>query len=494
MASTQKSTILYLLLLSCCGPLLVGAVLTVLPDNDAVLVGSTVVLRCSTQSATARIMWHEFASSSGGMVVSDGKNIIQSHPNAGRYSIIGDALDYYLQITNVQVSDGGTYLCQDITAGPPDVFRGYAELVVLGSDPVCQDFVTVTGVVIEGNSYSSECEVPYKGNLPPVMQWEGPGNFITNGTTTPTAVWSWKRFDADRTLEGGSYNCHTNFGPVFAEPGHANNTPTYTHTYQGPTILVRWGPQNLEVTPIKDVYNIGDVLTCTADSNPPSTFVWTNMRTLVTEPAGPTFTVTEELAGFTTVMRCHTEVFIEGSLYTQNIFLNVTVPAITTPTIPPESTTTTPPLADGPCGDPTGQWRSTNPNAILCVEMDSKGNLLTLIRNGTDPFFVAGNGKTVFDDHKHIGFTGIWPTGAGVGGFTGECHSCFGDEVILLSGLSRNKAETSQCGASAGTHLTLLYVMTRSGPPCRGLELDVYNPNPKMMKKMGIKARPYIPH
>jgi hypothetical protein len=427
------------------------------------------------------------------MIVSDGKNIIQSHPNSGRYSIVGDEMDYHLEIRNVTVADGGTYLCQDINSGPPSVFRGYAELVVLASDPECQDFVTVTGVVIEGNSYSSECEVHYKGNLKPVMKWEGPGNFVTNGSTTEEFVWSWKRFTADRALEGGSYNCHTNFGEVISEPGHANNTPTYENTYQGPTILVRWGPQNLEVTPIKEIYNIGDVLTCTADSNPPSTFVWTNMRTLVTEPAGPTFTITEDLAGFEQVMRCHTEVFIEGSLYTQNIFVNVTVPAITTPTIPPSSTSTTPAPADGPCLDPTGQWSSTNPHAVLCVEMDDKGNLLTLIRNGTDPFFVAGNGKTVIDDYKHIGFTSVWPTGAGVGGFTGECHNCYGTEVILLSGLSRNKAEAPGCGASGGTHFTQLYVMTRSGPPCRGLELDVYNPKQDMMKKMGIKARPYKP-
>ena len=438
-------------------------------------------------------MWTEFATGSGGTIVSDGKNIIQSHPNSARYSIVGGALDYHLQIRNVTVADGGTYLCQDINSGPPATFRGYAELIVLDSDPVCQDFVTVTGVVIEGNSYSSECEVNYKGNIAPLMAWEGPGNFITNGSTTPEFVWSWKRFTADRELEGGAYNCHTNFGPISAEPGHANNTPSYEHTYEGPTIHVRWGPQQLEVTPIKDSYDIGDVLTCTADSNPPAAFVWTNMRTLIQEPVGPTFIITEELAGLEQVMRCHAEVFIEGSLFTQNVFVNVSVPAITTPTIPPQSTTTTAPPADGPCTDPTGQWSATNPHAVLCVEVDAKGNLLTLIRNGTDPYFVAGNGKTQIGDYRHIGFSGIWPAGFGVGGFTGECHSCFGNEVILLSGLSRNKAVAPTCGQSEGTHLTSLYVLTRSGPPCRGLELDVYNPKPWVTEKMGVKVRPYIP-
>lgn len=490
----MKST-LALLVLCCCGPLLASATLVTVPSNDAVLVGSTVILRCTANQGppNTRIMWNEFASGSGGSVVSDGKGIIASHPNAARYSIVGGELDYHLQISNVTLADGGTYLCQDILSGPPNTFRGYAELIVLESDPVCLDFVTVTGVVIEGDSYSSECNVNYKGNIAPDMTWTGPGNFITNGSTTINFVWTWKRFTADRAIEGGSFNCLTNFRPVLAEPGYANNTPEYQHAYLGPPVHVRWGPQNIQISPIKIQYDIGDVLTCSADSNPVATYVWTNMRTLVSEPAGPTYTVREDLAGFDTVMRCHAQVFIEGTLFTQDAFVNVTVPAITTPTIPPQSTTTTPPPADGPCRDLTGQWSSTNPHAVLCVEVDSKGNLLTLIRNGTDPFFVAGNGKTMIDDYRHIGFTGIWPTGNGVGGFTGECHNCYGDEVILLSGLSRNKAEAPGCGESAGTHLIRLYVLTRSGPPCRGMELDVYNPKPWIQEKMGVKVRPYKP-
>lgn len=486
-------SILCLLILTCCGIQQARAVLTTVPSNDAVLVGSTVELHCtaSVGPPTTRIMWTEFASGSGGMIVSDGKGIISSHPNNARYSIVGGELDYHLQITNVQVSDGGTYLCQDINSGPPNVFRGYAELVVLESDPVCQDFITVTGVVIEGDSYSSECEVNYKGNLAPQMAWRGPGDFVTNSSITSEFVWSWKRFTADRSIEGGAFECITNFGPVIAEPGHAENTPVYSHIYEGPSVHVRWGPRNMEVAPIKPQYFVGDIITCSADSNPQATFIWTNMRTLVNELPGADFPVTNNLAGYDQVMRCHAEVFIEGSLFTQDTFVNVSVAAITEPTTPAVSTSSTAPPAEGPCNDLTGQWSATNPHAVLCVEMDAKGNLLTLLRNGSDPYFVAGNGKTQLNDYRHIGFTGIWPAPNGVGGFTGECHSCYGDEVILLSGLSRNKREAPGCGESGGTHFTRLYVLTRSGPPCRGLELDVYNPKPWVSEVMGVKVRPY---
>lgn len=496
MASTQKATILYLLLLSCCGPLLVRAVLTEVPLNDAVLVGSTVVLRCSATTSAARIMWNEFASSAGGVIVSDGKNLVQSHPNVDRYSIVGGPTDFHLEIRNVQISDGGTYLCQDVESGPPTRWRGYAELVVLESDPVCQDFVTVTGVCLEGNSYASECTLNYKGNIVPNMEWVGPGSFVTNGSSTSSFVWAWKRFTAHRDLENEQFNCSTLFLPPAIRPEHADNAPSYSYTYEGPLLKIQWGPggpENVHMTPRKDIYDVGDVLTCSVDTKPPSTYRWTNMNTLITEPVGATFLITEALAGAEWTMRCNTEVFIEGSAYVQNGFINITVAAITTPSTSPATTTTTEPSADGPCNDPTGQWTSTNPNAVLCVEMDAKGNLLTLLRNATDLFFVPGNGKSVADNHDHIGFTAVWPTGAGVGGFTGECHSCYGDEVILLSGLSRNKAEADECGSSAGTHFTKLYVLTRSGPPCRGMELVVYNPNPKMMKRMGIKAIPWIP-
>jgi len=92
-------------------------------------------------------------------------------------------------------------------------------------------------------------------------------------------------------------------------------------------------------------------------------------------------------------------------------------------------------------------------------------------------------------DYKHIGFSCQWQIPGPVGGFVGECHNCRGVETILLSGLARNIYDSEECGKSAGVYLTKLYALTRVGPPCRGMELDVYNPNPEQMEKMGIKAR-----
>jgi len=249
----------------------------------------------------------------------------------------------------------------------------------------------------------------------------------------------------------------------------------------------------MQIAPLKPFYEIGDVVTCTADSKPTPRFVWTNMRTLVSSPPGEDYVVTEDIEGHNQTMRCNANVLIEGGLYTNDVFAPINVPARTTPTTPTTTPSSTTPAADGPCDDLTGRWSSTNPNAQLCIEMDTKGNLLTLIRNGTDLYLVPGNGKTVYGDFKHVGFSAIWPPGqGGVAGFSGECHKCHGDEVLLLSGLSREKVMSPGCGQSDGTRLTKLYVMTRYGPPCRELDMDVYRPTEAHIRQMRIPAKHII--
>lgn len=53
---------------------------------------------------------------------------------------------------------------------------------------------------------------------------------------------------------------------------------------------------------------------------------FTNMRTLITEPEGPTFEILPELEGYNQTLRCHSRVTIEGTVYTIDGFLSVYVP------------------------------------------------------------------------------------------------------------------------------------------------------------------------
>jgi len=441
-------------------------------------------------------MWTEFASSEFGAVISDGRGLVPTHPNVARYSIVGNEAthEFHLQISNVSYSDGGTYLCQDVQGAPPAVFRRFATMVVLETEPQCTDYATGSGTVIEHGLYSSECTVNYRGNIHPTFEWFGPaGGFTQNGTRPPNSVWSWMYFTAVRGIHGQVFYHDTNFREIQVDPGYADNLPTLTHRHTGPVLFVAWPPNIINVTPIKPTYEVGDVLLCSPDSNPVSTVQWTNMRTLEPAPPGPTFTVTSDLLGFDQPMRCAANMLVDGSFYYNDVFVNVSVP--TPPTIPTTTTPapTTAPPADGPCQSISGRWQSSNPSATICFDVDMRGNLFIIIRNGTDLYFVAGRGKTVYNDYRHVGFTAHWPN-TGIAGFSGECHSCFGNEVLLFSGLSRNKFENDVCGESAGTHLTNLYVFTRSGPACIGMEVDEVRTNdPSIVDRLGVKAKKVSP-
>jgi hypothetical protein len=495
MALHSTASILFLF----CALRLARADLVIWPENDAVVAGpgSIVTLSCgSNYTIGSRIMWTEFASSEFGAVISDGRGIVGTHPNAARYSVVGNEAmhEFHLQIRDVTFADGGTYLCQDVNGIPPAVFRRFAELVTLETAPQCTDYATGSGTVIEHSLYSSECHVDYRGHLTPSFQWFGPaGYFMQNGTRPPNAVWSWMYFTAVRDIHGAAFYHDTDFKEIQVDPGYATNLPTYTHRHTGPILFVAWPPNIINITPIKPFYEVGDVLLCSPDSNPASTVQWQNMRDLSLAPPGPTFTVTADLLGTEQQMRCTANLLIDGSFYTNNVFVDVNVPGITTT---PTTTTpgpTTPPPADGPCQLLNGRWNSGSPSATMCIEVDTKGNLAVIIRNGTELYFVTGRGKTVYEDYKHIGFTAHWPN-TGVGAFAGECHSCFGNEVLLMSGLSRNKHSHDVCGESSGTQLTPLYVFTRAGPACIGMEVDeVRTNNPSIVEKMGVKAKKISP-
>jgi hypothetical protein len=491
--SSSAYVCLAILIIGACGP--VRAFLDETPLNDAVKVGETAVLHCSATHLppTTRVTWTEFTSSTGGVIVSDNYNISVSHPNRERYRILTDItrMEFYLQIENVQLNDGGMYLCSDINAAGFGKLRGYAELVVLETDPECLDFVSITGSVVENWSYSSECLITFKGNIAPSMTFSGPLPYSINASTTATTVWSWIRFTAAVHMDGQVYTCLTKFEELTdVEETHASNAPDYTYLHPGTVLSVVWPPRETAIQPIQINYNIGDVLTCSTNSKPGARLRWGIYRTLE-EFDGETLTITPDFEGWTSLVRCEARVNIEGSETLDMVHINITVPSITTPTIPPTPPITTPPPAISECDDPTGRWTAYNPDALVCLEMDARGNLITLIRNGTDLFFLSGNGKTVVGDYKHIGFTGMWPDGQGTAAFVGECHKCMGVEVILMSGLKRNKHNSNECGQSAGANLARLYVLTRSGPPCRGMELDIANPNPVMLAKMGITAKNY---
>jgi hypothetical protein len=466
------------------------------PLNEAGLVGSTVVMRCEAGDIVpnVRILWYEFAHSPFGNVISDNVNIT-SHPERDRYRIIhGRDTQFDLEISNLRLEDGGMYLCGDVNDNPPNRYYGQAELVVLGSHPQCRTTISPDGSLIELNFYAAECMLEYSGGMAPLMSWTGPEPFSHDYVVGETTVSASMTFYATRGHESAPFSCRTNFTEKLDQPPeHASNAPSYENTYSTAPITVFWPPTDALIIPIRPAYVVGDVVTCITDGNPEPAYQWTNMRTLDQLPPGQNFVVNEDMVGFNQSMRCHASNVILGIPFTINVFADVYVPEPTTTppsTVPP---TTTPPPADGPCNDLTGRWASSSPLARICLDVDAKGNMFVLIQNGTDIYFVLGRGKTVIGNYAHVGFTAHWPQ-TGVGAFAGECHNCFGTEVLLMSGLSRNKHAHDVCGESSGTQLTPLYVFTRVGLQCVGMEVDEVRTNqPWIVEKLGVKAKKIRP-
>jgi len=78
-------------------------------------------------------------------------------------------------------------------------------------------------------------------------------------------------------------------------------------------------PQNVSYTPVKESYEIGDVLTCNSDAVPTPTYVWTDLLTSIAYPT-QVFTIMADMVG-PALFRCQVTNVV-GSF---NVFVNSTV-------------------------------------------------------------------------------------------------------------------------------------------------------------------------
>jgi hypothetical protein len=74
------------------------------------------------------------------------------------------------------------------------------------------------------------------------------------------------------------------------------------------------------------------------------------------------------------------------------------------------------------CNDLTGRWGATFPSFVdLCLEVNNtNGQILGIIRNATDPYFIDIRGAIVPSKYDEIGFVGVWPVNIGTQAFTGK--------------------------------------------------------------------------
>lgn len=440
--------------------------LAYLPINTVAEVGSEAILTCGVVNSAVShsVQWYEYAYSPTGGLISD-NGFVLGHPQAGRYFIINDVPGHYnLRISDVRLSDGGTYMCIDTQTSASNKRQHSAFLTIVEARPNCTTSIKANGVVLDKSYQTNDCLLDYQGGLIPNISWSGISPFDQAYVATTHNVWSGMQFNVTRNMDTRAHVAQTYFTNYFlpVDANTASNVPTYTKTHQGNQMFVYWGPVDIAATPIKEHYEPGDFITCTADAFPNATFNWANMRTLDVIP-GPVIRIEEAWRGFNQTLRCEARNEIEGTTYAANLFIAADVPALTTPPTTTTATTTTPPPAVSDCTDLTGSWESVNPtSAALCIRLnlESYGLLTGLLRNHTDTYWVDIVGRAQSTRFDQVGFNGIWPFEIGVSSFIGECHRCFGEEQLLVNVISRSEGNT--CGVAGPTQYTSQYLFTRS--------------------------------
>jgi hypothetical protein len=424
-----------------------GLDLTKLPQNIAVYAGETVTFTCWVDEDTAnpRIQWTEYAHSPNGGLISDGNSILPGHPQSERYSLnTSETRQFDLIIVNVGLADGGAYSCYDSNAPGTVKQRSAAQLIVIAEPQNCTTTMPANGFVMEGVYYTIECTIDYGGDITPYMRYDGPGPFSQSQTDTGSRVWSGMAFYAQRTMSSQHWDSRANFTDNFkpVPVDTADNVPTFENIYDTVRITVQWSPQGMYAEPVKPLneYLVGDRLECFADAFPTASFQWHNLRTNERFNSS-VFFIPQEWEGFDQTMRCAATNTINGLEFSNDHYLPVNVrPPPTTPTTttPP---TTTPVPAVSNCNDLTGRWMSTRPlPAAMCLEVNKEnGTIHGVVRNDTDTFWVDLVGVADVNNYDHQTFTGIWPQNRAVSTFIGECSRCFGQEILLVSAISRSK-------------------------------------------------------
>jgi hypothetical protein len=443
------------------------------PQNDAVPLGSNIVLRCRVSSTTTRVQWFEYATNPSGAQISDGDLILSGHPNSDRYSLNRSPPDVYdLQIAATVAGDGGSYKCVEMGE---TTASAYAQLVMIDGEPICTTNIPesgfYTGYVREDQYYTVDCLVNYRGNVAPIMTWTGPENYTVGSSVTNNSSWSGISIDMKRSMEAQHFQVVANFTEEsFNQPGYASNAPKWNFAYSTPDLYVQWSPKNMYISPDKESYEIGEVIDCYADANPAAAYFWQNLDTNERFD-GYQLVLNESMVG-SQPMRCSAANNITGLTYTNDIFFTLIVNPRTTTPPPTTPSSTTPVPAQAECDDLSGRWMATSPHAVtLCLQVDNSnyGRVVGIMRNASDPYFIEVRGRVLVRKYNQIGFTGIWPTDIGTLTFTGICKKCYGVEKLQLDGIGRKVSDNPSCENPGPYYYTENHLLERVGPPCAQL-------------------------
>ena len=125
------------------------------------------------------------------------------------------------------------------------------------SNPVI--IMNFTGPVVEGENITYTCQVTYRGNLLPKMQWSTNLMSINDtidesvpGQSTKVTI----KVKAETVNNGWVYKCLTYFdAPVNPGVGYATNAPSYEYQYQSTPLVVHCEYDDLQIFFCDVLYN-----------------------------------------------------------------------------------------------------------------------------------------------------------------------------------------------------------------------------------------------
>lgn len=438
------------------------------PQNAALVAGPSLVLRCEADLETARVRWYEYVTDEGNPTQISDNEMIVSHPWSDRLSILHPTATVYdLQINPTQYMDGGVFQCVDANGGGPL----YAQLITLQADPECVTNIPENGYVREDQYYTIDCSVHYRGNVAPTITWFGPEPDNIGSSVGNNTAWSAVSLNMTRHMDAQRFRAYFNFTEAgFIQTEFASNVPTWNFTYETADLYVQWSPKSMYYVPVQASYEIGDHIDCHADANPAATYYIQNLGTHETWD-GNRVTITEQMVGVQ-ALRCNAANNISDTIYTNDLFFNITVNPRTTTPVPTTPTTTTPPPAEEPCGDLTGRWLAEQPHKVdMCLEInnDNYGRIVGVMRNATDTNFIEIRGRIVPHKYNQVGLTGIWPVNIGTLTFIGICNKCNGVEMLQMNGIVRRGTDNVACDDPGPASYTADYLFHKTSETCGSL-------------------------
>lgn len=280
-----------------------GAHVSVPPKDTVVEVGTNVTLTCETvipdHESTDYLEWKEYISSPTGLTIFNSFDD-QTISKPGKYEIHGE---YNLLVRSVSLEDGGMYSCKLTWA---ETTANNADLIVIGKPELIMEDMKY------GQNVTVICKVKFGARRPDDLD-------------APKIPHIRLRYD-DRIVQGGdevlipgkpgdpdtpashvydpsiiTYTTH-----VVAQGDHDGDNLTCEVYTQDPefvisvtkTVDVKYPVTTITIEPRQPTYEVGDVITCRADGNPPPQTTWSAISPANPVPTTPdALQITEGMVG-----------------------------------------------------------------------------------------------------------------------------------------------------------------------------------------------------